>query len=170
MRKFTKALKKRLAIALGHGSKQQQLLRLCEQPHGQLPPVLQDETVAGLALDAVKNNGFPDDPAIAIAWNPAGFNDVPATPGCRNGVPGQTLAALVAYFVASGGVDAHNLNILFMFRTPEMLSICEQGIPNWARHQAGVPDVCFSAIRINHMTYAGQLGFEVFGYAFNENR
>ncbi|RUS12484.1 hypothetical protein BC938DRAFT_478885 [Jimgerdemannia flammicorona] len=167
MPKFTKTLKKKLVIALGHGSKQQQLLRLCEQPPAQLPPVLQDETIAGLALDAVKNYDFPDDPAIVTAWNSAGFNDVPATPGCRNGVPGQTLAALVAYIVASGGVDAYNLHLLFMFRTPDMLSSCERGIPNWARHQAGVPDVCTSSIRINRMTQAGQIGFEYFEHAFN---
>ncbi|RUS29923.1 hypothetical protein BC938DRAFT_480066 [Jimgerdemannia flammicorona] len=131
MPKFTEALKKKLVIALGHASKQQQLLQLCEQPIDQLPPEFQDETVAGLALDAVKNHDLPDNPAIAIAWNPAGFNDVPVTPGCRNGVPGQTLAALVTYFVASGDVDVHNLHILFMFRMPDILSICERGIPNW---------------------------------------
>ena len=51
-----------------------------------LPNVLQNENTATIVLNAVKNMMTIDDPAIVIQWNAPGFNDVPATPGSRNGV------------------------------------------------------------------------------------
>ena len=50
-----------------------------------LPVVLQNESTATIVLYAVKNMMTIDDPTIVIQWNASGFNNVPATPGSRNG-------------------------------------------------------------------------------------
>ncbi|PKY48932.1 hypothetical protein RhiirA4_464685 [Rhizophagus irregularis] len=68
-----------------------------------LPAFLQNENTARLILKATKQMTL-DDPAIFIQWDNNGFNDTPMA-NCRNGVPGQTQAALIAHIVGSGGVD-----------------------------------------------------------------
>jgi hypothetical protein len=52
--------------------------------------VFQNNATATNVLYAVKEMMTVDDPAIVVQWNAPGFNDVPTTPGCRNGVAGQT--------------------------------------------------------------------------------
>ncbi|CAG8564136.1 14707_t:CDS:2, partial [Cetraspora pellucida] len=96
-----------------------------------LPEILQDEYTASIVLRAMKESPFPDDPALIIQWDDRGFNDVPTVPGCRNGVPGQTKAAIIAHLVANCAVDAYGLNLVFMFRNSDALSQCEHTIPAW---------------------------------------
>ncbi|CAG8514642.1 5216_t:CDS:2 [Funneliformis caledonium] len=89
-----------------------------------LPNVLQNNAIATNVLYAVKNMMIVEDPAIVVKWNDPGFNDVPAIPGCRNGVAGQTLNAIVAHFTANGGFDVQGLNTVFVFRTNNDLGQC----------------------------------------------
>jgi hypothetical protein len=96
-----------------------------------LPTVLQNENTAKIVLDAVKNMMAIDDPAIVIQWNAPGFNDVPATPGSRNGVVGQTMQAIVNHFTANRGTDVYGQNTVFVFRTNDDLGQCENIIPGW---------------------------------------
>jgi hypothetical protein len=96
-----------------------------------LPIVLQNENTARIVLGAVKNMITIDDPAIVIQWNAPGFNDVPATPGSRNGVAGQTIQAIVNHFTANGGTDVYGQNTVFVFRTNDDLGQCENNIPGW---------------------------------------
>ncbi|CAG8537678.1 14839_t:CDS:2, partial [Cetraspora pellucida] len=117
-----------------------------------LPEILQDEYTARIVLCAMKESLFPDDPALIIQWDDRGFNDVPTVPGCRNGVPGQTKAAIITHLVTNGTVDIYGLNLVFMFRNPDALSQCEHTIPAWARHQPGIPDVCNAICRIDKVT------------------
>lgn len=52
-------------------------------------------------------------PLLIFDWNNDGFNDVETSPGCRNGVAGQTKEAIIASLTESGAVN-HD-NILFYF-------------------------------------------------------
>ena len=61
-----------------------------------LSTALQDEQTARLVLRAMKKCSNEEGPALIIVWNDAGFNDVPAVPGCRNGIPGQTMQPLLS--------------------------------------------------------------------------
>ncbi|CAG8706432.1 9815_t:CDS:2, partial [Funneliformis mosseae] len=132
-----------------------------------LPNVLQNNAIATNVLYAVKNMMKIDDPAIVVQWNDPGFNDVPAMPGCRNGVAGQTLNAIVAHFTANGGTDVLGQNTVFLFRTNIDLGFCEENLPLWVRRQNGIPDVCVSAFVIHKLTLGGQIDVAPFGYAFN---
>ncbi|RUS20980.1 hypothetical protein BC938DRAFT_475478 [Jimgerdemannia flammicorona] len=85
----------------------------------------------------------PNEPSAYEDGDPAGFNDVTRVPNCRNDVP-----------VRNGGVDMDNQYLLFM------------RIVLGARHQAGVPDVYFLALRINRLNINGRMEFEPFNYAF----
>ncbi|CAG8592309.1 3562_t:CDS:2 [Ambispora gerdemannii] len=71
---------------------------------GQLPAFLQDPHIATLVLRASRK----DMPLIIIQWNDAGFNDVPAVPNCRNGIPGQTKEAIIANIVAGNATNFDN--------------------------------------------------------------
>ncbi|CAG8455852.1 9309_t:CDS:2 [Scutellospora calospora] len=83
--------------------------------------ILQDEYTARIVLRAMKECPFPDDPVLIIKWDDRGFNDVPTVPGCRNGVPGQTKAAIITHLVTNGAVDVYGLNLIFMFRNSDAL-------------------------------------------------
>ncbi|RHZ68389.1 hypothetical protein Glove_295g43 [Diversispora epigaea] len=85
---------------------------------------------------------------------------------CRNGIAGQTKAAIVNYIVGSGGVDFNGLNEMFLFRSPLAISRSQYGFPLWTHHQAGVADVCLSICRINKLSANGQIDYEVFDYPF----
>src|SRR4051794_18141893 len=89
-----------------------------------LPIVLQDNNIATNVLYAVKKMTI-DDPAIVVQWNAAGFNDVPAVPGCRNGVAGQTLNAIVTHYTTNRGTNIKGLDTVFVFRTNNDLGQCE---------------------------------------------
>jgi hypothetical protein len=96
-----------------------------------LPNVLQDNNIAPTVLYAVKKMMVIDDPAIVVQWNNPGFNDVPAVPGCRNGVAGQTQDAIVTHFTTNRGTDVKGLNTVFVFRTNDDLGQCENNLPPW---------------------------------------
>ncbi|PKC74075.1 hypothetical protein RhiirA1_529879 [Rhizophagus irregularis] len=127
-----------------------------------LPIAMQNENNARLILKAVKAMNI-DDPAIFVQWNPNGFNDT-ATPNVRNGVAGQTLQALVTYITGSGGVDFNGQNSLFIFRNNMTISQCQGGFPQWAHHQATIPDVCSSICRINKLSANGAIDYELFEF------
>jgi len=92
----------------------------------ELRVALQNKTTAKVVLKAVKMMAV-NDPTIIIQWNDQGFNDVPVTPGCRNGVVGQTKQAIIHHFTTSGGTDVCGLNTIFLFKTSQ----CERNIPKW---------------------------------------
>lgn len=94
-----------------------------------LPVFLRDENTAKLILKAEKHMNV-DDPAILIQWNANGFNDT-AVKNCRNGVPGQTQAAIVNYIVGNGGVNFNGLNTLFLFRNNLAITNCQYQFPSW---------------------------------------
>ncbi|KAF0445456.1 hypothetical protein F8M41_003169 [Gigaspora margarita] len=73
----------------------------CAMEPAELPEALQDPKVATILLSELKK----DMPALVFQWNDAGFNDVPNMPNCRNGIPGQTKAALIANLVANRAVN-----------------------------------------------------------------
>ncbi|RGB37291.1 hypothetical protein C1646_781639 [Rhizophagus diaphanus] len=127
-----------------------------------LPIAMQNENNARLILKAVKTMKI-DDPAIFVQWNPNGFNDT-ATPNVRNGVAGQTLQALVTYITGSGGVDFNGQNSLFIFRNNMTISQCQGGFPQWAHHQATIPDVCSSIFRINKLSANDAIDYELFEF------
>ncbi|PKC08477.1 hypothetical protein RhiirA5_416857 [Rhizophagus irregularis] len=131
-----------------------------------LPVALRDDNIAKIALYAVKKVMAVEDPAIVIQWNFAGFNDVPAVPGFRNGDMNQSKQAIVTHFIEHGGVDVKNLNTVFVFRSNNELGEAENKLPKWVRHQNGVPDVCESAV-IHKVTSSGQIDVTIFRYAFN---
>ncbi|RUP42684.1 hypothetical protein BC936DRAFT_138228 [Jimgerdemannia flammicorona] len=73
-----------------------------------------------------------EDPAVVVQWNEAGFNNVPAAPGMRDGIPGQTKDALINVFTNNGGVDIANLHhTMFLFRNNQSVVDCERAMPNW---------------------------------------
>ena len=83
-------------------------------------------------------------PALVFDWNNAGFNDNASMPNCRNGVTGQTRAALIASLIGSGAVS-HN-NILFSF--PNGVAI-----GNWALNLGGTLAIqCWTICLIGHMS------------------
>jgi hypothetical protein len=96
-----------------------------------LPVVLRNENTATIVLYAVKSMMTVGDPAIVIQWNAPGFNDVPTTPGSRNGVAGQTRQAIVNHFTANRGTDVNGQNTIFVFRTNNDLGWCENNLPGW---------------------------------------
>jgi hypothetical protein len=93
--------------------------------------VLRDNNIATNALYAIKNMMTIDDPAIVVQWNSPGFNNVPAMPGCRNGVANQTLNTIVTHFTTNGGTDVKGLNNVFVFSTNDALQTCEENLPAW---------------------------------------
>ncbi|CAG8465523.1 590_t:CDS:2 [Funneliformis mosseae] len=129
-----------------------------------LPTYLQNENNAALILQAIKQMNV-DDTAIFIQWNHQGFNDT-TMPNCRNGVYGQTLDAIVAYIVGSGGVNFYDMNTLFLFKGNFAIASCQYGFPHWSHHQTGIPDVCHSICRINKLSTTGRIDYEPFDYPF----
>lgn len=67
-------------------------------------------------------------PLLIFQWNDDGFNDVETSPGCRNGVAGQTKEAIIANLIENGAVR-HN-NIMFSFPNGA-------AIGTWARNLSG---------------------------------
>ena len=59
-------------------------------------------------------------PALIFVWNDAGFNDT-AVPNCRNGLAGQTKAAIIANLIANGVTNFENMNTLFIFPKSEAI-------------------------------------------------
>ncbi|GBB87555.1 hypothetical protein RclHR1_01400008 [Rhizophagus clarus] len=132
-----------------------------------LPVVLRDNEIAKTTLYAVKEIMTVEDPAIIIKWNFAGFNNVPAVPGFRNGDLNQSKQNIVAHFKEYGGIDVQNLNNVFVFKKNNDLGEAENNLPNWSRHQNDIPDVCVSAVVVHKMTSSGQIDIAPFNYAFN---
>jgi hypothetical protein len=93
--------------------------------------MLRNDNTAKIALYAVKEIMTIDDPAIIIEWNFAGFNDVPAVPGFRNGDINQSKQNIVTHFIEYGGIDVKNLNTVFVFRKNKDLGEAEENLPNW---------------------------------------
>ena len=52
-------------------------------------------------------------PALVFEWDPAGFNDVSTAPGLRNGVAGQTRAAIITNLTANGATNYNNIVFTF---------------------------------------------------------
>ncbi|GBB95548.1 hypothetical protein RclHR1_02560008 [Rhizophagus clarus] len=154
----------------GNETPVEKLARKCGKMPMTLPIVLQNNDIATNVLYAVKNMMTVDDPTIVIQWNDPGFNDVPAMPGCRNGVAGQTKNAIVTVFTTNRGTDIKGLNTVFLFKTNDDLGQCENNLPQWSRHQNGIPDVCVSAVVVHKLTLSGQIDVAPFDYAFNQNR
>ncbi|RIA97137.1 hypothetical protein C1645_814531 [Glomus cerebriforme] len=89
-------------------------------------------------------------PILVFEWNEGGFNDVPDAPGLRNGVAGQTKAAIVANLMANGATNYND--IIFAFSSGHAIGEwCRQISMNiqWALNQPGVPNICNSITRIN---------------------
>ncbi|CAB4440856.1 unnamed protein product [Rhizophagus irregularis] len=89
-------------------------------------------------------------PLLTFDWNNDGFNDVETSPGCRNGVAGQTKEAIIASLTESGAVN-HD-NILFYFSDGAAIGTWIENLKGtlaWAKNQAGVPNICRSVLRIN---------------------
>lgn len=59
-------------------------------------------------------------PIILIDWNDAGFNDT-HVPNCRNGLAGQTQAAIIQNLLANRAVNFRNMNRLFVFPDGEAI-------------------------------------------------
>ncbi|CAG8666768.1 2987_t:CDS:2, partial [Gigaspora margarita] len=114
----------------------------CGMEPAELSIALQDPNVATILLSELKK----DMRALVFQWNDAGFNDVPNTPNCRNGIPGQTKAAFIANLMANGAVNWDDT--VFTFSNGTAIGRWVNQIPAWARHQVGVPDICHSVIRI----------------------
>jgi hypothetical protein len=102
---------------------------------GQLDTILQNEDTAAIALEAIKEHPFPGvyemDPIVIVAWNAAGFNDNAALPNCRNGVAGQTQAALIAHIVANGGANIKGYNVAFAFVSGDAFQTWTRNVPQW---------------------------------------
>ncbi len=73
--------------------------------------VLQNRETATLVLHALKKN--KDKPAIVLEWNDAGFNDVPITPDCRNGIPSQTKMALIVNLMINNAINYNDIVFVF---------------------------------------------------------
>ncbi|RIA79570.1 hypothetical protein C1645_745830 [Glomus cerebriforme] len=127
-----------------------------------LPIPMQDENNAALILKGAKAMKV-DDPAIFVKWDANGFNDTVAQ-DVRNGVAGQTVKALITYITGSGGMDFNRQNSLFIFRDNMSITQCQGGFPQWAKHQAAIPDVCSSICRINKLSAKGAIDYELFEY------
>ncbi|KAF0445458.1 hypothetical protein F8M41_003169 [Gigaspora margarita] len=91
----------------------------------ELPEALQDPKVATILLSELKK----DMPALVFQWNDAGFNDVPNMPNCRNGIPGQTKAALIANLVANRAVNWDDT--IFTFPNGTAIGIWVNQMPAW---------------------------------------
>lgn len=50
---------------------------------------------------------------LVFEWNQAGFNDVPDSPGLRNGVAGQNKAAIVENLTRNGAKGYNDLIFTF---------------------------------------------------------
>ncbi|CAG8618651.1 13446_t:CDS:2 [Ambispora gerdemannii] len=93
-------------------------------------------------------------PALLFNWNQAGFNDT-NVPNCRNGVAGQTQGSIIANLLANGATDFMNLSILFIFPNGHAIGAWGRNVSMnlpWAKHQAGVPDICNQLLRLNKIT------------------
>ncbi|CAJ0636713.1 10322_t:CDS:2, partial [Entrophospora sp. SA101] len=96
--------------------------------------------VVNLILKYLKDKENDEMPALLFIWNNAGFNDT-TVPNCRNGAMGQTQATIIANLVTNGAINYRNMNTLFIFQNGE-------AIGDWAKTQAGVPNICHQLIRI----------------------
>ncbi|CAG8528601.1 6309_t:CDS:2, partial [Dentiscutata erythropus] len=110
------------------------LARKCGEVPENLPTILQNSEIAALVLKYLKRDD--EMPALLIDWNDSGFNDT-ATPNLRNGVAGQTKAAIVADLVAGDSLAFAQFYYSFSKR---------------AKNQAGVPNVYNVVIRINKVS------------------
>ncbi|CAG8682914.1 hypothetical protein C2G38_2150421 [Gigaspora rosea] len=126
----------------------------CGMEPSELSVALKDPNVATILLSELKK----DMPALVFQWNDAGFNDVPNTPNCRNGIPGQTKAAFIANLMASGAVNCDDT--VFTFPNGATIGRWVNQIPAWARHQVGVPDICHSVTRITKLGASGPIDAE----------
>ncbi|KAF0517381.1 hypothetical protein F8M41_016918 [Gigaspora margarita] len=132
------------------------LAKKCGTVPGNLPSILQNPDIVDLILKYLKGKDTDGEmPALLFDWNQAGFNDNPNVPNCRNGVAGQTQAAIITNLTAYRANDFMNLNILFIFRDGHAIGTWSRNVAvnlPWAKHQAGVPDVCNNLLRINRIT------------------
>ncbi|CAI2186479.1 9390_t:CDS:2 [Funneliformis geosporum] len=127
--------------------------KLAKKSPTALPIVLQNPQTAKIVLQSIKNDN--EMPALLFDWNNLGFNGNLANPNCRNGVAGQTQAAIAANLVANGALDYENHGILFVFRSDAAIGVWTRNVKAnipWAKCQTGVPDVCNAIIRINRVS------------------
>ena len=85
----------------------------------------------GPILKAIRLNTTPDDPLLIIYWNDAAFNDNPAVPNCRNGIPGQNRTALVNHIKNNGGTEVLTSGFIFRFANSQAIYVCERALPMW---------------------------------------
>ncbi|CAG8636053.1 6230_t:CDS:2 [Paraglomus occultum] len=88
------------------------LAKKCDQTPSTLPTTFQNPAIASLILKATSKH--IDMPALVIQWNPAGFNNDPASPNNRNGVVGQNQDAVINSLQMAGAINYGNT--IFMFR------------------------------------------------------
>ncbi|CAG8620651.1 4908_t:CDS:2 [Paraglomus occultum] len=93
-------------------NKLRKLAKICGIVPASLPSTLQNPDITTPLLKHLKDKDSPETPALVIDWNDAGFNDTP-TQDFRNGVVGQTKAAIIASLMAHGAGDYLDLNIIF---------------------------------------------------------
>ncbi|CAG8817123.1 34085_t:CDS:2 [Gigaspora margarita] len=82
-----------------------------------------------------------------------GFNDVPTAPGFRNGIKGQTKAAIIENLTENGATSYNN--IIFTFPNGFAIGVWANQIKTnipWVKNQSGVQNVCNSVTRINQIT------------------
>ncbi|CAG8668158.1 43557_t:CDS:2, partial [Gigaspora margarita] len=104
-----------------------------------------------LVLKALKKDQYM--PAIVFEWNEAGFNDVLTAPGFRNGISGQSKAAIITNLTTNKATSYND--VVFTFPNGNaigaLIGQIRVNIP-WAMNQPGVPNVCTSVTRINRIT------------------
>ncbi|GBB92454.1 hypothetical protein RclHR1_20070001 [Rhizophagus clarus] len=142
--------------------KVRKLARECNLTPLTLPQAFQDPILASRILKITKN--YIDMPALVIQWNDAGFNDDATSPGNRNGVVGQDRNAIINHLIAGGATNHHDT--IFVFKNGQSVGDCEDTLPNWVRHQAGIPDVVISCYRINRLTAGGLIDVEIYNNVF----
>ncbi|CAG8771829.1 20137_t:CDS:1, partial [Racocetra fulgida] len=93
-----------------------------------LPVAFQDPAIVTAILRALPDIK-KEMPALVFQWNDAGFNDVPATPNCRNGIAGQTKVAFIGILVENGAKNWNDCVLTF----PDGTSIgtWKKVIPAW---------------------------------------
>ncbi|KAF0555272.1 hypothetical protein F8M41_017658 [Gigaspora margarita] len=135
--------------------KLRKLAKKCGTVPENLPTILQNPDIVTFILKYLKGKDTDDEmPALLFNWNQAGFNDS-NVPNCCNGVAGQTQGAIIANLLANEATDFMNLNILFVFPNGQAIGTWYRNVAMnlpWAKHQAGVPDICNNLLRLNKIT------------------
>ncbi|RGB39619.1 hypothetical protein C1646_664473 [Rhizophagus diaphanus] len=112
------------------------------------PHVLNNAETCILLLAGIKKQKV-DDPILYIHWDETSFNQ---PNGSRDNDPTHNLQTLIDSIKDAGGDDIENKHVMFAFNTGTDLARCVRQLPQWARHQAGTPDVAHSVIRLNKLS------------------